>query len=63
MTGLLSTCSIVSADSNEGRPMAVLREINFFLQLFGAIGILRSAGCVGDSRSVILVDGDREAAP
>jgi hypothetical protein len=35
----------------------------FFPPGIRAIGLLRSAGSVDDNRSVILVDGDREAAP
>jgi hypothetical protein len=62
MTGLSSACTIVSADSDEGRPMAVLREI-IFSSSYSGYCVLRSADSVDDSRSVILVDGDREAAP
>ena len=62
MTGLSSAGTIVSADGDEGKSMAVLREI-IFPPAIRAIGFLRSADSVDDSRSVILVDGDREAAP
>lgn len=38
-------------------------ERSFFPPAIRAIVFLRSADSVGGSRSVILVDGDREAAP
>ena len=57
MTGLSSVCTIVNADSDEGRPMAVVRDI-IFSSSYSGYWVLRSAGSVDDSRSVILVDAE-----